>query len=212
MAHILLTGARGGIGAATAQALKAAGHTVVALDRDHADMRDRSALEALAQRPDVQLVDWIVCAHGFISAETDLSKQTAEEIENTFSLNSTSLVHLASLFLERLPAGGGMVFISSTAALSPNGRYAAYSASKAAVNAFTQALARNNPDKKFYAVAPGPTDTAMREKIGGDRAAAQAPEVVAHLIARLIAGSEFASGDIIAIRDGIISKAGGLTI
>jgi len=205
MAHILLTGAGGGIGSSIKKALEAQGHTVTGIDRSDADLTSRSGIEALAEKlvTEGTIFDWIVFSHGFIDAETDLAKQSLESMEHTLMLNTLSPIGITGKLLPTLPAGGGVVFISSTAGISPNGRYSTYSASKAALNAFSQALARAYPDKVFIALAPGPTDTAMREKIGGDRAKAQDPQAIADFIARLVAGrTEYRSGDIVVVRDG----------
>lgn len=209
MKTILLTGAAGGIGSATKTALEATGAMVIAVDRQDADLSSYDDIKALALRVVKKTpLDWLVFAHGFISAETELEKQNPEEIKTTFDLNILSVIYLTQLLLPHLRPGGGIVFISSVAGLHPNGRYAAYSASKAAVNAFSQALARNKPAYTFYSVCPGPTNTRMREKIATDAKTSQPPVVVAGLIATLISGaSDYKSGDIIVVRDGKISVA-----
>ncbi len=205
--QILLTGAGGGIGSATKAALEAAGAHVIAVDRQDADLASYEEMKALSERvaKDVSL-DWLVFAHGFISAETEFEKQKPEEIKLTFDLNILSVMYLTQLLLPSLRPGGGVIFISSSAGLNPNGKYAAYSASKAAVNAFAKALARNKTGYMFLSVCPGPTNTAMRLKIGEDPRAAQSPAVVAHLITQLVFGTgEYHSGDVIVVRDGKIS-------
>ena len=207
--HILLTGAGGGIGSATKAALEAAGAHVISVDRQDADLASYEETKELSERiaKDAPL-DWLVFAHGFISAETEFEKQKPEEIKLTFDLNILSVIYLTQLLLPSLRPGGGVIFISSSAGLSPNGRYAAYSASKAAVNAFAKALARNKPEHTFFSVCPGPTNTAMRLKIGEDPQAAQPPSAVAHLIAQLVSGAhEYHSGDIIVVREGKASVA-----
>lgn len=213
MKTILLTGASGGIGSAIASALNAAGVKVVGVDRQDADLSSYKDIAALADRVGKgSPLDWLVFAHGFIGTQTDLLLQTPEEIKTTFDTNIVSLVYLTKLFLPALKPGGGIVFISSTSGLNPNGRYSTYSASKAAVNAFSQALARHRTDLIFYSVCPGPTDTAMRTKVMGVHAAAQSPAAVANLIANLVSKkTSHKSGDIIIVRDGIVTKAGGVS-
>ncbi len=212
MKTILLTGAQGGIGTAIAQILKQNGNNVIGVDRAEADLSSYEDIQKLEKRiaGEGTVLDWSVFAHGFIDSETDLQKQRPENIDATFQLNIVSIVYCAQLFLKHLRKGGGMVFLSSTAALSPNGRYAAYSASKAAVNAFAQALARNRPEQVFYTVCPGPTNTPMREKIADDASQSQPPSAVASVVADLISGkTDYKSGDIIVVRDGNVSKTGG---
>ena len=78
--------------------------------------------------------------------------------------------------------------------------------SKAAVNSFAQALARNRPELFFYSVCPGPTNTKMREKIAADAKSSQSPMVVANVIGDILSGgTTYVSGDIIVVRDGKVS-------
>ncbi|MDO8517966.1 MAG: SDR family oxidoreductase [bacterium] len=212
MQTILLTGANGGIGSAAKVALEAAGAKVTGVERKDADLASYSEIKALTEQVAQEApLDWLVFAHGFISAETEFEKQKPEEIKATFDLNILSVIYLTQLLLPHLRPGGGVVFISSTAGLHPNGRYAAYSSSKAAVNAFSQALARNRPELSFFSVCPGPTNTPMREKIATDAKTSQSPSAVANLIVELVSGASiYKTGDIIMIRDASVSIAGSI--
>lgn len=200
--EILVTGASGGIGSAITEALQERGRHVIGTDRNDADMSSyedikRFALNIAKERR----IDWVVYAHGFIDAETDLAKQSRESIMSTFEINTLSIIHLTQMLLPQIETG--IIFISSTAALSPNGHYAAYSASKAAVNAFSQALAKNRQELTCIAICPGPTNTAMRKKIARDAALSQPPEAVACTVADIICGkSNYKSGDIVVVKDG----------
>ncbi len=208
MKTILITGANGGIGKAVNEALTADKHAVNGLTRADADLSDPAAIASLAQRvkKDAPVLDWIIFSHGWIDAETDIEKQAVENVRRTFDTNTLSIVYLSQQLLSSLSSDGGIIAISSTAGVNANGRYAAYSASKAAVNSFMQALARNRPEKKFFAVCPGPTDTAMWGKIGGEIGRAQDPQEVAGLVRSIINGdAEYRSGDIVVVRDGITS-------
>ena len=196
---ILVTGADGGIGSAIVKALKAIECELIETTSKDTDITKPDAVRALKER--IGSVDWIVAAHGFIDTETTLEQQSPENIEKTFAVNSLSIVWLAKEF-----PTSNMIAISSSAGIAPNGHYAAYSASKAAVNALVQALARNRQERTFFALAPGPTNTEMRQRIAGDAAQMQSPAVVAALARDLILGkTENKSGDIILIRDGAIS-------
>lgn len=203
MERILVTGADGGIGSAIVETLKSAGYSVIATTAHDTDLTDAAAVATLKER--VGDVDWIICSHGYIDSEHILEKQSSEAIEMTFAVNTLSLFWLARAFLPALRTG--MVIISSTAGVSANGRFAAYSASKAAANAFVQALARNRPEKKFFAVAPGPTNTAMRERIAHDAAKMQSPALIAELVRDIVRGDEYHSGDVVVIKDGTRSIA-----
>jgi NAD(P)-dependent dehydrogenase (short-subunit alcohol dehydrogenase family) len=167
-----------------------------------------TALEASVAKRNADL-DWLVFAHGFIDSETTIEKQRPEEILATFQVNVLSVIHLCQLFLKHMSKGGGILCVSSTAGLEPNGRYAAYSASKAAVINFMQGLARAHPLLQFFTVCPGPTRTAMLAKIGGDLDAAQEVSAVTEVMLRVMTRpEEYKSGDIIVVRDGRVSLRG----
>ena len=154
-------------------------------------------------------LDWLVFAHGFIDSETMIEKQRPEDILTTFQVNVLSVIHLCQLFLKHMRDGGGIICVSSTAGLEANGRYAAYSASKAAVNNFMRGLARNRPALTVFTVCAGPTRTAMLEKIGSDVAGAQDVSAVTDVLLRLMARpADHKSGDIIVVRDGQVTLGG----
>lgn len=210
MQTILLTGANGGIGSTIKKIFEQNGDIVIAVTSADADLSKFENVQQLAEKILTQTpkIDWLICAHGYIDTKTVLEEQTAQDIEATFAVNSLSLFWLAKEFLSLIPAGGGMVVISSSTGLSPNGRYAAYSASKAAANAFVQAMARNRPEKKFFAVAPGPTNTTMRERVAHDAALMQSPVVIAEEIKKIVADEgDYKSGDVILIKDSAASIA-----
>lgn len=201
---ILVTGGDGGIGSAIVASLTHAGHDVIVTTRADTDVSSVEAVHTLKTR--VGKVDWIVAAHGYIDTETVLEQQAPSHIEETFEVNTLSLFWLAREFLPDLLQG--MVVLSSSAGLTPNGHYAAYSASKAAAHALIQALARNHKTLTFIAIAPGPTNTAMRERVAGDAAKMQSPTVIAEEVKNIVAReNDYTSGDIILIKDGACSIA-----
>ena len=203
MKSILITGAQGGIGSTTARALQKRGDRIIEIGHVDADLTSYNAVRLLEEKitSKENIIDWIVCAHGFIDDETTLEKQTPENIRSTFDVNILSIIYIAQRFLPHLRDGGGMLALSSTAGLIANGNYAAYSASKAAVNSFMQGVARNRPAHRFFSVCPGPTETSMLKKTG--RSGGQDPEDVAQLVSDIIAGAEPSeSGDIWMIRGG----------
>jgi len=214
MATILLTGASGGIGSAVSSALKNGTNDVIEITREHADLASFDDIQKLEKKvlDDKDSLDWIVCAHGFIGKQVNLEKQEPEVIDKTFRINVLSLFYITKLFLKYVRPGGGIIFISSTAGIHANGHFPAYSASKAAVNSFTQSLARNRPEYNFFSVCPGPTNTAMRESIAGDSSKMQPPSVIANLIRDIVTNTnKYKSGDIIAVRNSVILKEGGIT-
>lgn len=205
MKTILLTGAGGGIGTAIKEALESEGHRVIPVHREDADLSRYSDIEKLEARiaKEGTTLDWIVCAHGYIDTETDLEKQEPGAIADTFDINIVSIVSLTKLFLKHLTPGGGMLFLSSSAGITANGKTAAYSASKAAVNNFAEGMARNRSEFTFISICPGPTNTPMRDRIAGDAATKQSPSIIAATALRIISGeTDYQSGDIILIKDG----------
>lgn len=231
MKTVLLTGAGGGIGHAllsalasddaccviavtrptppeVSQTLPAKSERLIPATADLSSFAEISALEASFAKKNLKL-DWLVFAHGFIDRETMIEKQRPEDILTTFQVNLLSVIHLCQLFLKHLHNRGGIICLSSTAGLEANGRYAAYSASKAGVNNFMQGLARNRPELTIFTVCAGPTRTAMLGKIGGDISAAQSVSAVTDVIRRLMARPEdYTSGDLIVVRDGRVTLGG----
>lgn len=213
MKTIVVTGASGGIGQAIVRILSGQFHIIAivhstsdsnifegfaSVKTHSADVTQPDSLRLLAT--EIGPIDWIICAHGMIDAETELEKQTSANIEDTFRVNIISLLYIAQTFLAQLKTG--MVFIGSTSGISANGRYMAYSASKAGVNSLAQALARNRERQIFISLCPGPTLTEMRERIGA--AGGQDPLLVAQTVARIVTRSgEYKSGDVISLYDGI---------
>ena len=208
MKTILVTGAHGGIGEAIVETLTSAGHKVIGVDLTDADVSKYADVQKLQEKvlQDVDHIDWLVCAHGYLDPTIILEEQTPESIEATFMINSVSIAFLARAFLRHIPAGGGMIALSSTAGIHASGATPVYSASKAAVDGFMQALAHNRKDQTFYALCPGPTNTILREKYAHDATKQQGPEVVANVVRELVDGTgEHASGDVIVVRDGTTS-------
>jgi len=233
MPTVLVTGANGGIGSALVQRLlKEDGYRVIGVTRPKPISDDRAHVdgnERFIQKPvDLSIYDeileleqyiaerklhfdWLVISHGFIDDETVLENQRPEDIFKTFQLNILSVIYLCRLLVRHMKSGGGIITVSSTAGLTANGRYAAYSASKAAVNNFMQALARSRPGLSFFAVCAGPTKTPMLQKIGGNPATAQEASVVVELLLQMMERhTDNKSGDIVVIRDGRVTLAGRL--
>lgn len=137
-------------------------------------------------------VDWLIFAQGTID-ETD--------VRNLFEANTLMPISLTQRLLPNIKRG--VIFISSTAGINGNGKFPVYSASKAALNCYSESMAKAHPELQFYAICPGPTDTKMWRGLGL-KGKAQAPSEVARVVVETINGA-FESGDIITVRDGIVS-------
>ena len=180
----VVTGGTSGIGRATALALKDAGCTVYELSRRaegveglhhiSADVTDENAVNAaVAQVIAAEgQIDILVNNAGFgISGAIEFT--STEDAKSLFDVNFFGMVNMnrAVVPLMREAGQGRIVNLSSVAAPVPIPFQAYYSATKAAVNAYTMALA--NELRPFgvtvCAVMPGDIHTgftAARRKIG----------------------------------------------
>ena len=171
---VLVTGGSTGIGKATAEALREAGCMVYEGSRRessingiihlHLDVTDeasvRSAVEQIVS--DESRLDVLVnCAGSGISGAVEFT--SADEAKKQMDINFFGTVNMtkAAIASMRENGGGRIVNISSVAATFPIPFQAYYSASKAAINAWSLALA--NELKPFgisvTAVQPGDIKT-----------------------------------------------------
>jgi len=100
-----------------------------------------------------------------------------------FELNLHAAVQLAVELAPRIPAGGHLVNVSSvTARFAPNPRFAAYAATKGALECATEALRLELDPRGVHvlSIAPGLVDTPLYDKVAGfagarDKIARQVP-------------------------------------
>ena len=188
---VLVSGAGGGIGAATVQRFVAAGWAVVALDLDEAALGRLAAPGVVARlRCDVRSaascrasVERAVAAAGRLDAlvnaagvwregpvescsEADFDAVVDVNLKGTFFMCAAAVPHLRA-------SGGSIVNVSSDAGHQGNLGAAAYCASKGGVTIFTKALALELAPHGVRAnvVSPGDVDTPMlrfqAERYGG---------------------------------------------
>lgn len=218
----LVTGASRGIGAATAEALAAAGAHVVLTGRD------TKALEAVEDRihaaggsatiapVDLTEADGIARLAGAIASRwsaldilvinaailpelTSVAQIDQRAFNKALTTNVLATQALIANFdpLLRKSANGRVVGLTSTVATAPRAYWGAYAASKAAFEVLLDCYAqetRNVSKLRVAIVNPGATRTAMRARAypGEDPASVKAPEVVADRIVTLL-GEQFAS-------------------
>ncbi len=158
---ILLTGASSGIGAATATRLGAAGARLVLVARRRAeleavaaglhdavvapcDLSDPGAVDALTAQARELGVDALVSNAGHsIRRSVSRSPDIARDAERLMAINYLGPVRLIGALLGDLAAvRGQVVCVSSIAAQSSSPGFAAYAASKAALDTFIRALAQ----------------------------------------------------------------------
>jgi len=178
----VVTGAASGIGAAAVTALVQRGWVVHGVDRiptscpagsaSHVvDVTDERALVRLAQT--MGPVDALVTAAGVLlrpgdgpTASLDLTAW-----DRTLAVNLTGTMLTVRAFAGQVTDGGAVVTVASVAGISAMLGVDAYTASKGAVVALTRSWAVDYSRRgiRVNCVCPGPTDTAMMQRVFADR-------------------------------------------
>jgi NAD(P)-dependent dehydrogenase (short-subunit alcohol dehydrogenase family) len=111
-------------------------------------------------------VDLLVHAAGTM-AGTFVRKETVDRFDEVVRVNLRSAFLVSRAVLEVMEPGGRIVFLSSSSAHSPQPGKAAYSASKAALNAFATALAKEveRDGISVHVVTPAPVVTPMLDDV-----------------------------------------------
>jgi len=189
----LVTGASSGIGDAFARALAERGTDLVVVARDQArlrtleadvldshgitcevlaaDLTDPAALEAVAQRlaSDTEPIDLLVNNAGFGTSGRFVELPLAGE-RNEIELNVVALHRLTHAAVTAMvPRGsGGVINVSSIGGYQPAPGFATYSATKAFVSSFTQAIHEelHGTGVKAMVVCPGFTRTEFQARAG----------------------------------------------
>ncbi|MCK7623311.1 SDR family oxidoreductase [Streptomyces sp. RS10V-4] len=163
---VLVTGAAGGIGRATAFAFAEAGARIIAVDRDAegaartadlarligapqawgeaVDVSDEAAMEKLADKVDTEYgtVDVLVNNAG-IGLSGSFMDTTTEDWQRVLDVNLWGVIHGCRIFGKRMAdrgQGGHIVNTASAAAYQPSRILPAYSTSKAAVLMLSECL------------------------------------------------------------------------
>ena len=219
----LVTGASRGIGAATAEALAAAGAHVVLTGRGtkaleavedrihqaggHAtiaplDLTEPDAIArlaaAIAQR--WQALDMLIINAAVLPQLTSVADIDPKAFSQALSTNVLATQALLAGFnpMLRKSTDARVIGLTSSVAKQPRAYWGAYAASKAAFEVLLDCYAqetRNISKVRVALVSPGATRTAMRARAypGEDPATVKAPEVVAERIVSLL-GEQFTSG------------------
>ncbi|MFI9627505.1 SDR family oxidoreductase [Streptomyces sp. NPDC052042] len=186
---VVVTGAAGGIGRATAFAFAEAGARVVAVDRDAegaartaemarligapaawgeaVDVSDEQAMEKLAEKVAAEcgVVDVLVNNAG-IGLSGSFLETTAEDWKNVLDVNLWGVIHGCRVFggqMAERGQGGHIVNIASAAAYQPSRALPAYSTSKAAVLMLSECLRAEFADRSIgvSVICPGIVNTGI---------------------------------------------------
>lgn len=176
----LITGGSGGIGLATGRLLVERGYDVVLTAR-RAGLLEESAAAIGARwvagdsadeesfRAVVEVAGTVgLLVHSVgVMAGTFVRRETAASFDDIVRTNLRSAFVVAAAALPAMEAGGRMVFLSSSAAHAPQPGRAAYSASKAGLNAFAEALAGEveRDGIAVHVVTPAPVATPMLDDV-----------------------------------------------
>lgn len=176
---IVISGVSRGLGAALARRFAELGHPVAGCGRDRealdrlrvdlgeghlvtvADVTDADAVERWAEETLQKLgaPALVVANAGYISPQSPVWETNPADFRATVDVNVVGVYTLARAFLPRIATGGTFVAVSSGWGRNPRGRLAAYTASKFAVEGFTQAIAQEAeellPGVHAVAVDPG---------------------------------------------------------
>lgn len=185
--HVIITGASRGIGRALALRLAERGHPLVISARSlpelealAAELRNRFQRETVIAAGDLATAEGVAALEqacvglslqglvnnaGFGTAGPFTGCDRAAE-RQMIRLNVEAVVELTHAFVGRLQGvpGAFIVNVASTAAFQPVPLFATYSATKAFVLSFSEALAEElaSADIHVLALCPGPTETGFQ--------------------------------------------------
>ena len=171
----IVTGHRGGIGAAIFDVLSRDGVEVIGLDLPDFDLADTATLEArLAATIGGRAVDILVNNAG-VTVLGSVVETSLAEVERVFRVNFLAAYALMRAVLPGMAERrrGAIVNIASDQALIGKQVSAAYGASKAAIAQLSRSAALDwaRFGIRVNCVAPGSTDTAMLATVIGDLSA-----------------------------------------
>jgi 3-oxoacyl-[acyl-carrier protein] reductase len=175
----LITGGASGLGAASAQRLRADGYHVHTLDLHGAeltaDVTDPDALDQIAE--EVGPIDVLVNSAGIVGPNKPLLETSPEEWRHVLDVNVLGIVNTLRTFVPgmRQRGWGRIVNFASMAGKDGNPNLSIYSASKAAVIGLTKSIGKElaTTGVLVNAIAPAVIATPMNDDTS--------PEVLAHI-------------------------------
>jgi NAD(P)-dependent dehydrogenase (short-subunit alcohol dehydrogenase family) len=152
-----------------------AGRTAVAFP---GDLRDEATCTALVATAVDELggLDILVNNAGKQQAVEDIAELTTEQFDATYKTNIYATFWLSKAALAHMQPGSTIINSTSVQAYQPSPTLVDYASTKAAINAFTKALAGQVASKgiRVNAVAPGPVWTPLQ--VSGGQPQEKLPE------------------------------------
>jgi NAD(P)-dependent dehydrogenase (short-subunit alcohol dehydrogenase family) len=134
------------------------------------DIRDEAFCKKLVDdaRKGLDGLDILVNVAGHQIACESIADLTTEQFDETYKTNVYAMFWLCKAALPHLPAGAAIINTASIVAYQPSKQLLDYSSTKAAIVAFTKALAKQVAEKgiRVNAVAPGPIWTPLQPSGG----------------------------------------------
>jgi len=188
MKKALITGASSGIGAVFSKELARQGFKVTCVARSEeklqaltkelndshryicADLTDSAALDAICLEISASKYTLLVNNAGY-GIYDHFENIPLEKIHHLIRLNVNAVVDLSHAFLKSASSGDALINVSSVLSLLPYPGSAVYSATKAFVTNFTEALWYEYKDRGIYVMAllPGITDTNFHHVAMGEK-------------------------------------------
>ncbi|MBN1914269.1 MAG: bifunctional cytidylyltransferase/SDR family oxidoreductase [Parachlamydiales bacterium] len=199
-----LVGGSGGIGKAIDHYLQKEGAKTLIISRSSsfsADLRDHASVKKIFARIHREFgpIDGLINCAGILHTKP-FKEHTLQEIETLISTNLTGLIFCCKYAI--LKKGGAIINIASSSFFKGRKDQSIYSATKAAVVNFTQALAEEFPNLLVNVVAPQRTNTPMRRKNFPDEDTSEllSPEHIAQEVLSILKDRRL-TGSIIDIRN-----------
>jgi len=191
MAHYLIIAASSGIGQATSQLLRSAGHSVFTTARDNSKISPDALLDAT----DFDAVDNVFQIAGELDGVVNCSGSlllksaqltSKEQYQNVLDASLTTAFATVRAAGKHMKKGGSVVLISSSAALTGLANHEAIAAAKAGIIGLTLSAAATyaGSNIRFNAVAPGLTQTPLTSSLIGNENSRKISEAM-HPLGRL---------------------------
>ena len=181
MKHALITGASSGIGRQLAFEYASAGWTVFACGRNQQELEAMQSVcshihpkvfdvtrseEVLATAATLPPLDLVILNAGTCEYLNDPVQFDGALFERVIQTNLISVGYCLQAYLPKVPAGGRVAFVSSSAAWLPLSRAEAYGASKAGMTYLAQTLSIDLASQNIgvSTIHPGFVETPLTDK------------------------------------------------